>query len=471
MFWRSEGSNNVVIDKILTQNDISFFLAQSTIHIDSQALLESTQGFIKIYDVAEFTNNIFLKGKAGIEIRTAERVKNNKIIATHGLLSITAKFFESSGNIEADVLHIEITSPVSGGSGVEISGKIKTQHDATIILGGSKIVLVVGSTMSIEGFLMIKGAYELTNNIYLWAKQGIYISDFGGEGVGVVNNKEIITPGTFEVWSKSFDNYNYVEVVNIAKFVLTHSFSNQASGMIKLGGLLVQNPWRQISQFTNLGIIKANDAVIITTEEEVTVSGTIQSMDEIKIKGTNLVLASGAKIEALKAIELKVESLQLMQGSLIQSYGLLSIERGDGSLVKSIIIQSAAIKAGGNAVIKARELINTRFGGYVIGRTNVHDRDVEEGKWGMQVRCHKDNWANTLQPQGWFYVGGNLVFDGLKIENTLSLFEVIGDLSFIQKCEVKSQNVELKIYSYSLSWGIERRNWLGTAINGSVMFT
>ena len=145
---------------------------------------------------------------------------------------------------------------MSGGSGVEISGKIKTQHDATIILGGSKIVLVVGSTMSIEGFLMIKGAYEFTNNIYLWAKQGIYISDLGGKGVGVVNNKEIITHGTFEVWSKSFDNYNYVEVVNIAKFVLTHSFSNQASGMIKLGGLLVQNPWHRISQFTNLGIIE-----------------------------------------------------------------------------------------------------------------------------------------------------------------------------------------------------------------------
>ena len=253
----NEDSDRVIIlGKILTQNNISFFLAQSTIHIDSQASIESTQGFIKIYDVAEFINNIFLKGKAGIEIRAAERVKNNKIIATHGLLSITAKFFESSGDIEADVLHIEITSPVSGGSGVEISGEIKTQHDATIILGGSKIVLVVGSTMSIEGFLMIKGAYELTNNIYLWAKQGIYISDFGGEGVGVVNNKEIITPGTFEVWSKSFDNYNYVEVVNIAKFVLTHSFSNQASGMIKLGGLLVQNPWHPISQFTNLGIIK-----------------------------------------------------------------------------------------------------------------------------------------------------------------------------------------------------------------------
>jgi hypothetical protein len=44
------------------------------------------------------------------------------------------------------------------------------------------------------------------------------------------------------------------------------------------------------------------------------------------------------------------------------------------------------------------------------------------------------------------------------------LFEVIGDLSFIQKCEVKNQNVELKIYSYTLSWGIQRRDWLGAAI-------
>jgi hypothetical protein len=244
-----------IFGKILTQDDISILLYESTIHIDSQASIESTQGFIKIYNAAEFTNNIFLKGKAGIEIRAAERVKNNKIIATHGLLSITTKSFDSSGNIEADVLHIEITSPVSGGSGVEISGEIKTQHDATILLGGDRLEIVVGSTMSIAGLLMIKDAYEFTNNIYLWAKQGIYISD-GGVGAGVINNKEIITPGTFEIWSKSFDNYNYIEVTDLAKILLGHYFTNQASGMIKLGGLLIRNPWQPVPQFTNLGIIE-----------------------------------------------------------------------------------------------------------------------------------------------------------------------------------------------------------------------
>jgi len=413
----SIGSVNI-FGKILTQDDISILLYESTIHIDPQASVESTQGFIKINNAANFTNNISLKGKAGIDISTASDsyLINNKEISTHGLLTIQTGHFNNYGSINADFLDIKLKSMFSH---INITGSVKVVHDASLIFDNF--------TLDPNAIFIIGGLLEIIDtNI---KDQRNYFSLIKAHSLKISILKTLMIDQKTEIKAESKIEIEAISLIS-------------------------------------RGFIKANDGVTITTKAEVIISGTIQSLGEMEIKGTDLVLNSGAKIEAIKTLELKVVSLLLKSGSLVRSYGSLLFESRDGSLSKILTIESAEIKVSGNAVIKVQELVSKRSGGYSIGRTDVHrwDYKCSRGKWSKQGHCYKDDWANTLQPEGLFYIGGNLVFDGLKIENTLSSFVIIRNLSVIKKPEIKSQNVELKTYADYKSWGITRRNWIGVAI-------
>lgn len=414
-----------ILGKILTQNDINILLYESTIHIAPQASIESTQGFIKIKNAANFTNDISLKGKAGIEISTTSDsyLVNNKEISTYGLLTLKTGDFNNYGNINADFLVIELKKMFSH---INMVGSVRVVKDAKLIFDNftlnPNVIFIVGGLLEIID-TNIKDQRSYFNLIKAHSLK-----------ISVLNTLLIDKQTEIKAESK-------IEIEAIS--------------------------------FINRGLVKANDAVIIITKDEITVSGTIQSLGEMEIKGTNLVLNSGAKIEAIKTLELKIESVLLKSGSLIQSYGSLLIESRDSNLFislqsKSLIIESAEIKVTGNATIKVQELVNKRSGGYSIGRTDIHKwgYDCPKHKWGMKGHCYKDDWGSTLQPEGLFYIGGNLVFEGLKIENTISLFVVIRDLFVNKKPEIKSQNVELKTYANYKSW-IDKSQYHNWAVGGT----
>ncbi|MBA8667890.1 hypothetical protein H1Q59_08315 [Holosporaceae bacterium 'Namur'] len=214
------------------------------------------------------------------------------------------------------------------------------------------------------------------------------------------------------------------------------------NNVLSSGSIFTLSPNLKVSE-----LVKSNQLLELQGDI-ISIDGIVQSPNIIEIGCNNLEVYK--VLEAGKSIKAKINNkLSINPGAKFISQGDVIITSYTNNTINELTITSASFEVGGNALIKAEKLINQRSGTYKIEPESIEaakSGNHWDDKWQLRMSCYKEKFIDNTGPESKTLIGGNLEFQGDKIHNSLSKFEIGGSRIYINKTPVINDGkIDLKI--------------------------
>jgi hypothetical protein len=233
---------------------------------------------------------------------------------------------------------------------------------------------------------------------------------------GAVSFNSLVLKSNGETYLKDVYVINNADITSIGKITIgdlksTKNIDVKSSELISIWGL-----------------VKANELVKLTSKD-IGNHGAIESSKNIELYCDNgLWVNNNIKAENnIKSIVGNV--IAIGKGGSISSKGDFLVQNPQGGVINSFSIESGKLEVKKDATIKANSLNVYRSGNIIASQPipeAAQGSKPWDGKWAIAMNCHKEILADNTGPESKVLIGGTLTFEGSKIENSLSKFNIGG---------------------------------------------
>jgi len=254
------------------------------------------------------------------------------------------------------------------------------------------------------------------------------------------------------------DRYQLDKVTAKGNITVTSDYAINISTLLSSQSIKIQSK-TSISILINL---KANLAIKLISYNDIIINGLVESSGIIELNSSNLQLHG--KINAGKLVKIIAkDNINLdKSGAHLFSQGDLLIANLDSGPIASVYILASKIEIIGNAIIKTNYLRLSRDGSYKVINQDISQasQGAYHGswKWGISMTCYQEILTGNLGTEAKLIVGGDLTFEGRKIDNELSKIAVAGKKNFINKePETYNKMIDLRtIGNFKCNWAEEK---------------
>jgi hypothetical protein len=385
----------------------------------------------QIFQIDEYANhNSISIGANGLLSSSVSLYLFSDIIKAFGVVKVDSIIFQADNNVNFD-------NKVWSNS-LQIIVKNNLYFKELYINGD---VSVTASKWEISYKYSISGDCYFKGNDYLIPNtQGTYY---------VGGNLELVL---------TQDRYQLGKTTAKGNITVTSDYAINISTILSSQSIKIQSK----SSISILNSVKANLAVKLISNNDITINGLIESSGVIELNSSNLKLHG--KVNAGKLVKIIAkDNINLdKKGAHLFSQGDLLIANLDNGPIALLYIFASEIEIIGNAIIKTNHLHLRRDGNYKIINQDISQ--ASQGnyhgswKWGLQMTCYQEVLTGDLGTEAKLIIGGDLTYEVRKISNELSKIAVSGKRNFINKePEIYNKKIDLmKVGNFKCNWAEEK---------------